>query len=98
VIHKDETLLPDRDVFLTSNNMTKVADQEVQVHHTAMDVVQEQPKRRWQSYVWDSLDKSPMERRFLFKLDSAVLTFACLGYFIKALDQNNINNAFVSGM
>jgi hypothetical protein len=78
--------------------MAKAADQEVQVHQTAVDAVQEQPKRRWQSYIWDSLDKSPEERRFLFKLDSAVLTFACLGYFIKALDQSNINNAFVSGM
>jgi len=78
--------------------MTKADEQEVQVQQTAVDVVQEQPKRRWQSYIWDSLDKSPQERKFLFKLDSAVLTFACLGYFIKSLDQNNINNAFVSGM
>jgi len=79
-------------------NMAKAGDQEVQIHQAAVEVVQEQPKRRWQSYIWDSLDKSPEERRFLFKLDSAVLTFACLGYFIKALDQSNINNAFVSGM
>lgn len=57
-----------------------------------------QPKRKWQSYIWDSLDKSPQERKFLFKLDLAVLTFASLGYFIKYLDQANINNAFVSGM
>lgn len=78
--------------------MTKTIEQEVQIHQATADVVQEQPKRRWQSYIWDSLDKSPEERRFLFKLDSAVLTFACLGYFIKALDQSNINNAFVSGM
>lgn len=61
-------------------------------------LIQPKPKRTWQSYVWDSLDKSPEERRFLFKLDAAVLTFASLGYFIKYLDQININNAFVSGM
>lgn len=78
--------------------MAKATNQEVQVHQTAVNVVQEQPKRRWQSYIWDSLDQSPEERRFLFKLGSAVLTFACLGYFIKALDQSNVNNAFVSGM
>jgi MFS transporter, ACS family, pantothenate transporter len=60
--------------------------------------IQDQPKRKWQSYIWDTLDKSPEERRFLFKLDAAVLTFATLGYFIKYLDQININNAFVSGM
>lgn len=62
------------------------------------DPIQAHPKRKWQSYIWDSLDKSPEERRFLFKLDAAVLTFASLGYFIKYLDQININNAFVSGM
>lgn len=62
------------------------------------DLIQAKPTRKWQSYIWDSLDKSPEERRFLFKLDAAVLTFASLGYFIKYLDQININNAFVSGM
>lgn len=79
--------------------MSKGPDQEIQVHQHAVDtLVKQEPTRRWQSYLWDSLDKSPEERKFLFKLDAAVLTFACLGYFIKALDQNNINNAFVSGM
>lgn len=86
------------------------------VAHHAEDVIQVKPKRDWRSYIWDSLDKSPEERHFLFKLDSAVLTFATLGqppraiafcafltqsiagYFIKYLDQSNINNAFVSGM
>ncbi|KAF7870420.1 hypothetical protein EAF04_004165 [Stromatinia cepivora] len=61
-------------------------------------VIQEKTQKRWTSYIWDTLDKSPQERRFLFKLDLAVLTFASLGYFIKYLDQQNINNAFVSGM
>jgi MFS transporter, ACS family, pantothenate transporter len=68
------------------------------VQHHAEEVIQTKPKQNWRSYIWDSLDKSPEERRFLFKLDCAVLTFASLGYFIKYLDQNNINNAFVSGM
>jgi hypothetical protein len=62
------------------------------------DPIHAKPKRKWQSYIWDTLDKPPEERRLLFKLDAAVLTFATLGYFIKYLDQININNAFVSGM
>jgi len=85
-------------------------------------VVQKEPRKKWVSYIWDTLDKSPEERRFLFKVDAAILTFASLGtvetklhlsefsttkekltrsitgYFIKYLDQININNAFVSGM
>ena len=42
-------------------------------------LVAEVPKRKWQSYIWDSFDKSPEERRFIFKLDSALITMACLG-------------------
>lgn len=62
------------------------------------DIIQPKVKKRWVSYLWDTLDKSPEERQFLFKLDAALLSFASLGYFIKYLDQVNINNAFVSGM
>jgi hypothetical protein len=36
-------------------------------------------KRKWVSYIWDTFDKSPEERRLVFKLDSAILTFASLG-------------------
>ncbi|KAL4894896.1 pantothenate transporter [Aspergillus ambiguus] len=74
----------------------------VRTEETAIDysaeITQKDPKKRWASYIWDTFDKSPEERRLLFKLDSAILTFASLGYFIKYLDQVNINNAFVSGM
>ncbi|KAI1458486.1 MFS general substrate transporter [Annulohypoxylon moriforme] len=60
--------------------------------------VVQKPKQTWRSYFWDTFDKSPEERRFLFKLDAVILTFASLGYFIKNLDQINVNSAFVSGM
>ena len=49
--------------------------------------VLEKPKRSWKSYVWDTFDKSPEERKFMFKLDLALMTLASLGYFIKYLDQ-----------
>lgn len=63
-----------------------------------LTIVTSPAKRHWRSYVWDTFDKSPEERRFLFKLDAVVITLASVGYFIKYLDQININNAFVSGM
>lgn len=50
-------------------------------------VVQTTLKRTWRSYFWDTFDKSPEERHFLFKLDAVILTFASLGYFIKNIDQ-----------
>ncbi|KAK0702408.1 major facilitator superfamily domain-containing protein [Lasiosphaeris hirsuta] len=62
------------------------------------DLVKEKPHTTWRSYFWDSLDKSPEERRFLLKLDAAILTVGTLAFFLKYLDQVNINNAFVSGM
>jgi MFS transporter, ACS family, pantothenate transporter len=56
---------------------------EVIGHESSLDrtevVVKEKVQRKWQSYIWDTLDKSPEERKFLFKLDAALLTFASLG-------------------
>jgi hypothetical protein len=46
------------------------------------EIIQETPKRRWVSYIWDTFDKSPEERRLLTKLDAAILTFASLGSFM----------------
>lgn len=54
--------------------------------------------RSIQRYVWDDPDKPRHEKKFLLKLDFFLLTYACLGYFCKNLDQQNISNAYVSGM
>ncbi|EPE28443.1 MFS general substrate transporter [Glarea lozoyensis ATCC 20868] len=54
--------------------------------------------RTIQRYIWDDPDKSPEEKKFLLKLDFFLLSYGCLGYFCKNLDQANINNAYVSGM
>lgn len=47
--------------------------------NTAREVIQKDVKKRWQSYIWDTFDKSPEERHFMFKLDFALLTMASLG-------------------
>lgn len=47
---------------------------------------------------WHEPNTSPAEKRLLFKLDWFLLSFSCLTYFIKQLDQNNVSNAYVSGM
>ena len=46
---------------------------------TADPIVRKDVKKNWLSFLWDTLDKAPEERHFLFKLDSALLTIACLG-------------------
>ena len=41
--------------------------------------------------IWDSLDKTPEERKFIAKLDWWILTYACVAYFVKFLDQTNVS-------
>ncbi|KAJ5279139.1 hypothetical protein N7478_004511 [Penicillium angulare] len=58
------------------------------------------PRRSFRSFIWDTDThlKSPEEQRLLLKIDAAILTIGCLGFFMKYLDQGNITNAYVSGM
>ncbi|KAF2448552.1 pantothenate transporter [Karstenula rhodostoma CBS 690.94] len=80
----------------TSTRPSRSPDELPQVIEASEEV--KQKPRKWYYYLWDTLDKPKEERWFMFKLDAALLTFASLGYFIKYLDQTNINSAFVSGM
>lgn len=60
----------------------------------------EPPKKTLRSYIWDTDShlKSPEERRLLLKLDVAILTISCFGFFMKFLDQTNMISAYISGM
>jgi len=40
--------------------------------------------------IWDSLDKTPEERRFMRKVDLWIMTYICVAYFVKYLDQTNV--------
>ncbi|KAJ9130770.1 putative Pantothenate transporter [Pleurostoma richardsiae] len=55
-------------------------------------------RQRLKDVVWDSLDYSPEERRFISKIDFFILTWAGFSYFSKNLNSNNLSNAYVSGM
>ncbi|ERT02831.1 MFS transporter, ACS family, pantothenate transporter [Sporothrix schenckii 1099-18] len=55
-------------------------------------------RRRLAGIIWDSLDKSPEDRRLIAKIDWFILSYVCLAYFVKYLDQTNVSNAYVSGM
>ncbi|KAL2784185.1 major facilitator superfamily domain-containing protein [Aspergillus keveii] len=60
------------------------------------------PRSLWVAWLylfdWYPSHYSKEERRLLFKLDCVLLPLCCLIYFIKWLDQVNINNAYNSGM
>lgn len=47
---------------------------------------------------WDTADKPPKERNFLFKLDTFFLSSVCFGYFLKYVDQNNVTVAYANGL
>jgi hypothetical protein len=49
-------------------------------------------KNRIKSVLWDSFDKSPEERKFIAKIDWWILTYCCIAYFVKYLDQTNVSN------
>ncbi|GKT67999.1 pantothenate transporter protein [Colletotrichum tofieldiae] len=55
---------------------------------------EQQPKRslrkRIAAVVWDSLDKDPEERKFIAKIDWWILSYCCIAYFVKYLDQTNV--------
>lgn len=49
-------------------------------------------------FLWDSFDKHPDEKKFLFKLDFFIMSSSMLGYFIKLLNSKNVKTAYVNGM
>ncbi|KAL2830484.1 major facilitator superfamily transporter [Aspergillus cavernicola] len=55
------------------------------------------PERR-RFFQWHEPGASKEEKWLIFKLDWFLLSFSCLTFFIKQLDQNNVTNAYASGM
>ncbi|KAH7031493.1 vitamin H transporter [Microdochium trichocladiopsis] len=65
--------------------------------------LKEAPKRSlWVAWMyifdWYPSHYPDDERRFLRKLDAYLLTFTSIAFFLKWLDQSNVNSAYVSGM
>jgi hypothetical protein len=66
--------------FLNIEKMSKLPLAGIKaVDADASSIAPEKTKSKWRGYIWDSFDKSPEERCFIFKLDLALLTFGCLG-------------------
>lgn len=49
-------------------------------------------------FIWHPEGTSAAEKKLLFKIDFFILSYGCLAYFTKWLDQANLSNAYVSGM
>ncbi|KAH8658249.1 MFS general substrate transporter [Xylariales sp. PMI_506] len=55
-------------------------------------------KDRPKFFIWYPEGTTKAEKKLLFKIDFFILTYGCLAYFAKWLDQANLSNAYVSGM
>ncbi|KAK3951347.1 luciferase-like domain-containing protein [Pseudoneurospora amorphoporcata] len=55
-------------------------------------------KRKWYHIKWFADSDTPRERRLIMKLDLLIVPYAFLAYWIKYIDQANLNNAYVAGL
>ncbi|TKW53876.1 putative transporter SEO1 [Colletotrichum tanaceti] len=56
------------------------------------------PRKKWYHIQWYSDEDTEEERKFIIKLDLIVVPYAVLAYWVKYIDQANLNNAYVGGM
>ncbi|CAG9955876.1 unnamed protein product [Clonostachys rosea f. rosea IK726] len=56
------------------------------------------PKKTWYKIQWYSDDDTPEERKFILKLDTLLVPYLLVAYWIKHIDQANPSNAYVGGM
>lgn len=55
-------------------------------------------EKRPKFFIWYPAGTPKSEKKLLLKVDFFILTYGCLAYFSKWLDQSNLSNAYVSGM
>lgn len=77
---------------------TEIYASDTEANQASRETVVVKPIKSWKGYLWDTWELPPDQRWLLFKVDAFVLTFASIGYFLKNIDQTNVNNAFLSGM
>lgn len=59
----------------------------------AGDIIQKELKKpKLVGYLWDTFDKPPEERKLLFKLDAAILSFASIGIHCPYRDSLHSNS------
>jgi ACS family pantothenate transporter-like MFS transporter len=85
--HIDESSLPEPDGNASHKDRT---------HASTSSSMKATEGRGWLH--WHQPGASKREKRLICKLDWFLLSYGCLCLFNKNLDQNNISNAYVSGM
>ncbi|CAK7895504.1 probable transporter Seo1p [[Candida] anglica] len=60
--------------------------------------VQTSTKKKQKWFKWFHEDDTPEERRLILKLDILLAFYSLAAYWVKYLDQTNLNNAYVAGL
>ncbi|KAH7324727.1 major facilitator superfamily domain-containing protein [Stachybotrys elegans] len=55
-------------------------------------------QKKWYNIRWYSDTDTEQERKFIIKIDALIVPYAVLAYWIKYIDQSNLNNAYVAGL
>ncbi|KAK7422148.1 MFS transporter (Seo1) [Neonectria magnoliae] len=55
-------------------------------------------KKKWYHLKWFSDTDTAEERKVIIKLDALIVPYAVLAYWVKYIDQSNLNNAYVAGL
>ncbi|KAF4471927.1 transporter SEO1 [Fusarium albosuccineum] len=55
-------------------------------------------RKKWYHIKWYSDTDTAEERKFIIKLDALIVPYAVLAYWVKYIDQSNLNNAYVAGL
>lgn len=86
-----DRLSTDKDIVETATEAGMARDEQI-----VMEGVHSQEKRSLRQKIlrvlWDSLDKSPEERKFVNKADWWIMSYVCVAYFVKYLDQTNVRH------
>ncbi|KAI0907692.1 major facilitator superfamily domain-containing protein [Ustulina deusta] len=54
--------------------------------------------RKWYDIRWYSDEETKEDRKLIVRLDLLIVPYAVLSYWVKYLDQANLNNAYVAGL
>ncbi|KAK7217068.1 hypothetical protein V2G26_005071 [Clonostachys chloroleuca] len=55
-------------------------------------------RKKWYHLKWYADTDTPEERKFLIKIDALIVPYAIIAYWVKYIDQSNLNNAYVAGL
>ena len=56
------------------------------------------PGDRWWKLKWFSDDDTKEDRKLISKIDLFLVPYSVISYWVKYIDQSNLNNAYVAGM